>query len=59
MVNDDNFVTIEEIADKLKVDLETVRNWLRKGTLKGYKFGKFWRVKESDFEEFLQKAQEH
>lgn len=47
--------TVEQIADKLQVDLETVRIWLRAGKLKGIKVGRLWRVRERDLEVFLKK----
>lgn len=42
-------LTPEEVAERLAVTANTVRGWLRDGTLKGVKLGKrVWRIKESD-----------
>lgn len=49
----DNVLTTKEIAEKLKINLKTVDKWLRTGFLKGAKLGKLWRVRETDFEEFM------
>ena len=35
----DNFMTAQEVADLLKVNLNSVRRWSRTGKLKGYKLG--------------------
>jgi excisionase family DNA binding protein len=42
------FYTTEETADALKVRVETVRRWLRDGTITGRKLGKSWRIAESE-----------
>jgi excisionase family DNA binding protein len=48
--------TPEEIAERLKVQERTVYGWLRSGKLRGAKLGRLWRIKESDFEAFLEQA---
>lgn len=50
----ENFFTVEEIADRLKVAPLTVRRWLKSGELRGIKFGKLWRIRESDLVAFLE-----
>ncbi len=42
-----------EVAQKLKVTKDVIYKWLRSGTLKGVKVGRYWRVKSSDLDEFL------
>jgi len=42
------YLTVEETARRLKVDAETVRRWLRDGALRGLKFGRVWRIPESE-----------
>lgn len=46
-------LTVKEIASKLKVCEETIARKLRTGELKGRKICGAWRVKESDFEGFI------
>ena len=42
-------LTPEEVAERLAVTPNTVRGWLRDGTLKGVKLGKrVWRINEDD-----------
>lgn len=50
---DDRWLTIDEIADTLRVHRRTVWGWIRSGQLHAYKAGKAWRVRESDLEQFL------
>lgn len=42
------WLSIEDVAERLHVNSETVRRWLQSGEMKGYKMGKQWRIKESD-----------
>lgn len=44
----------EEIAQQIKVDVSTVRRWLRDDVMPYYKFGRSVRVKTKDFEHFCQ-----
>lgn len=50
----DKFLTVDEISERLQLDVQSVRNLIKSRQLKGYKFGKLFRVKSSDFETFLQ-----
>jgi acetyl-CoA synthetase len=47
------FYTVDEVAEKLKVDAETVRRWLQDEKLKGVKMGKSWRISESALIEYM------
>ncbi len=46
--------TTDEIADILKVTQRTIYNYIKSGTLKGIKIGKYWRVRHTDLEMFLE-----
>ncbi len=46
-------LTIHEVADLLKVNESTVRQWVRAGELRAIKFGKEWRVAHKDLEAYL------
>jgi excisionase family DNA binding protein len=43
----DELLTPEEVAERLKIDIQTVRRYLREGRLKGHLLGRVWRVPES------------
>lgn len=51
---EEEFLTVEEIAKRLKVKEFTIRDWIRKKELPAYKLGREYRVKVSDYEKFLQ-----
>ena len=46
-------LTIKYIASELNISENTVRNWINKGLLKGYKLDREYRVKKEDYEQFL------
>jgi len=48
--------TIDEIAEILKVTQRTIYNYIKSGSLKAIKIGKYWRIKHSDLEQFLEKG---
>ena len=50
----DRFYTAQEIADILKVDYMTVYRWIRAGKLGAYQVQKQYRIKESDFQKFME-----
>lgn len=49
-MNDPGLVTVEEAAKFLKVHHETLRKWLRQGTLRGVKIGggRMWRIPKAE-----------
>lgn len=51
---DDPLLTVEEVAERLKVHPESVRRWLRAGTLTGHRVTRRagWRIPESAFLQF-------
>ena len=48
-------MTVDEIADALKVHVNTVRRWLREGKLTGHNFGgkTGYRIRERDLQQFI------
>jgi len=51
----DQWLTLEQIAEELKLHIETVRTLVRTKQLPAYKVGRAYRVKRSDYEAFLAK----
>ena len=45
---EDDFYTIDELAKVLKVHERTIRNNIKRGTIKAKKFGNQWRIRKSD-----------
>jgi len=53
MSNEPEFLTVEEVANRLRVHEDTVLRWIRAGRLKAYKIGRDYRIERTDYEEFL------
>lgn len=53
----DQYHTVKDLADRLKVAEATVRHWIRTGDLRAIDIGKGWRIAESDFAQFLERHQ--
>lgn len=47
------FLTIDEVKEMLKVSKHTLYRYINAGKLKAYKLGKEFRIDKKDFEEFL------
>lgn len=52
-MGNDEFLTVAEIAQTLKLNQQTVRNWIDKGTLPAFRIGRRVRIARSDFERFV------
>src|SRR5438128_2734981 len=51
--NNEHWLTIKEIATRLKLHPNTVARYIQEGKLKGVKVGKGYRVRESDLSTFI------
>lgn len=49
----DELMTVAEIAAVLKLNQQTIRNWIDQGTLPAIRIGRRVRIKRSDFEQLL------
>ena len=49
-------LTPQDVADKLKLNVQYVRRLLLGGKLKGFKLGNDWRILERDLEAFINRA---
>lgn len=50
-------LTVPQIAEQLNLSTRTVVRFIEQGKLKAYRFGKDYRIKEEDFEEFIKNSQ--
>jgi excisionase family DNA binding protein len=48
------WLTVEEIAQELKMHVDTIRGWIRDGKLKATRFGRDYRIKRKDFDKFVE-----
>jgi len=53
----DQLLTPEEAAGRLKISRLTVGDWLRIGKLKGVEVGRLWRVRGSELGTFLKEGE--
>lgn len=49
----DEFLTMQEVMNYLKVSRTAIYSWLNEGKLKAYKVGRSVRFKKSDIEAFI------
>lgn len=49
----DQYQTVKEVADRLKVSEVTVRGWIKDGELRAIEIGKGWRIADIDLAMFL------
>ncbi len=50
---EEEFLTVAEVAEVLKLNQQTVRNWIDQGSLPAVRVGRRVRIKRSDFERIL------
>ncbi len=57
-MQEQRYLTVEEIAQEMRVTDETVRRWLRSGQLAGLNLGRKagWRIERTDLEDFIQRS---
>ena len=53
---EESFLTVAEVAEMLKLNQQTVRNWIDQGSLPALRVGRRVRIKRSDFERVLAKS---
>jgi excisionase family DNA binding protein len=50
---EESYLTVAEVAETLKLNQQTVRNWIDQGSLPALRVGRRVRIKRSDFERVL------
>jgi excisionase family DNA binding protein len=53
---EESFLTVAEVAQVLKLNQQTVRNWIDQGKLPAIRVGRRVRIKRSDFERVLEQG---
>ena len=54
--NIEEFLTVAEVAEMLKLNQQTVRNWIDQGSLPAVRVGRRVRIRRSDLERVLQEG---
>ena len=53
LMPENEMLTPQEVADYLKVSVETVWRWCRNDTLPAVKIGTYWRIPRDELETFI------
>lgn len=51
-----DFYTAQELADKLQVNIMTIYRYIKAKRLRAYKIGKEFRIDKAEFEAFLKRV---
>ncbi len=52
--HEDSFLTVAEVAEMLKLNQQTVRNWIDAGSLPAIRVGRRVRIKRSDLDRIIE-----
>jgi excisionase family DNA binding protein len=52
----DEFLTVADVASTLKLNQQTVRNWIDQGSLPAFRVGRRVRIRRSDFQRILDES---
>ena len=55
-MNEREFYTAFDLADKLSMNVMTIYRYIKAGKLKAYKIGKEFRIEKEEFEAFLERV---
>lgn len=53
-----NFYTVKNLAERLQVTEHTIRTYLRRGDLTGFKVGREWRFTDEDLQRFVERQRQ-
>lgn len=53
---EDTFLTVAEVAELLKLNQQTVRNWIDQGSLPALRVGRRVRIRRSELEQMLERG---
>lgn len=52
-MNNNEFLTVEQVAELLKVHWQTILNYIKNGKLKAVRLGKGYRIEKYELDNFL------
>jgi excisionase family DNA binding protein len=50
---DESFLTVKDVAERLQLNQQTVRNWIDQGSLPAVRVGRRVRIRQSDFDRLV------
>jgi excisionase family DNA binding protein len=54
---DEPVYTVEEVANRLRVDVKTVRKWIRQGELVAMDIGREYRIRKTALDDFIRRRE--
>lgn len=57
-LSDDRFLTLQEVADLLKIKERTIYQWAQLGKIPGFKLGNAWRFDRDDIEVWIEEQKQ-
>ena len=54
--SEESYLTVAEVAETLKLNQQTVRNWIDQGSLPALRVGRRVRIKRSDFQRIIDES---
>lgn len=58
-MNNNEFLTVEQVAELLQVHWQTVLNYIKSGKLKALRLGKGYRISKEEFNKFISNNSYH
>ena len=58
-MKNNEFLTVEQVAELLQVNWQTVLNYIKSGKLKALRLGKGYRISKEEFNKFISKNSYH
>ena len=55
-MENEKLMTVSHVAEILSVSDRTVRNWVQSGALKAYRFGREYKITQTDLNEFINQS---
>lgn len=55
-MENEKLMTVSHVAEILSVSDRTVRNWVQSGVLKAYRFGREYKITQTDLNEFIKQS---
>lgn len=56
-MENNNFLTVEQVAKALQIHWQTVLNYIKSGKLKAVRLGKGYRIPQESLKQFIKKNQ--
>ena len=56
-MENEKLMTVSHVAEILSVSDRTVRNWVQSGALKAYRFGREYKITQTDLNEFINQSE--